>query len=227
MFLADPAQAIYPNHFPLVRRELASRRPWNVVLRTPYRSTREIYTFASSLYADVPEIHVDVRELRDGSRNGPRPSISVFGQRVEAENALVAAIREEIECEGELARRLEEIAVLVTTNAERTNVIRALGAAGIEATVIEPRNVSLDTPTLKVVTVHSAKGLDFPSVYLFCFKTPESPSPEQRALLYVALTRSSFRVSVICDKDTLSPLLRELDPETYTLGGTAQGLLAV
>jgi superfamily I DNA/RNA helicase len=227
MFLADPAQAIYPNHFALTRREFASRRPWNVVLRTPYRSTCEIYAFASSLYVNVPEIHADVRELRDGSSHGPRPVISVYGARTEADTALVAAIRGELAPEGELARRPEEIAVLVSSNAERSRVLTILESAGIEASFIDRSNVNLDAPCVKVLTVHAAKGLDFPSVYLYRFYRLGEPSLEDRALFYVGLTRSSFSLSVFCDRDTLSPLLHDLDPETYDLSGTAHGLLAV
>ena len=227
MVLADPAQEIYANGFAQARREFAPRGAQSVVLRTPYRSTREIYALASSLYRGLPEVHRDVRELRDGSRHGPRPVVSVYGARAEADAALLTAIRGELAPGGEPARRPEEIAVLVSSNAERSRVLALLEQAGIKASFIDRSNANLDVPCVKVLTVHAAKGLDFPSVYLYRFKSPEAPTIEDRALLYVGLTRSSFSVAVICDRGTLSSLLSDIDPETYDLSGTAQGLLAV
>jgi superfamily I DNA/RNA helicase len=224
MILADPAQAIYPNGFRLARREFAGGRPHNVVLRTPYRSTRQIYAFAASLYNGIPEHERDISELRDGTRIGPFPEVGIYSAQSETEEALVRAIQDELETE--TGRKLEEIAVLVCTRLMQERVIEALRSAAIPASVVDARHVDLDFPSVKVITIHSAKGLDFPSVHVFRFEAPHVEPSEARALLYVAITRASFRVNVLCDKDTLSPFLRDLDPQTYALLGTAAGLLA-
>lgn len=225
MVLADPAQGIYPNGFAWARREFAPRGAQNVVLRRPYRSTRQVHALASSLYANMPDMLRGLDELKPGVRDGPRPEVHLYASTSEAEQALVAAVRAEIEAAEDSGRRPEEIAVLVRTNEMKGHVIGLLQRSGITATSVERGQTRLDRPGVKVMTVHASKGLDFPSVYVFQFASRLGDSPEERSLLYVALTRSSFRLTLVCDKDHLSPLLQDLDPQTYVLRGTARGLL--
>jgi ATP-dependent exoDNAse (exonuclease V) beta subunit len=113
----------------------------------------------------------------------------------------------------------------VYRNSERDELCKLLSANGIAAEAVDASNVWLDRQTVKVMTVHAAKGLDFPSIYLYRFMAERTEPSEQRALMYVALTRSSFRLTVMCDRSTVSPLLEDLEPSTYRLTGTARGVL--
>jgi superfamily I DNA/RNA helicase len=232
MVLADPAQAIYPNGFYLARREFAPHGVQSIPLRVPYRSTRQIHACAMSLFDNAPDLRSDMPELRDAPRHGPLPHVEISASVAEAEAALVAAIGAEL---ADHDRRPEEIAVLFTSKRGRVRIQHLLEEAGIPLSVIDGfapeagnrRDMNLDFPAVKLLTVHAAKGLDFPSVYVFSFEARVGESEaENRSLLYVALTRSSFSLTVISAKQALSPLLQDLAEGTFTLSGTASGLLA-
>ena len=82
----------------------------------------------------------------------------------------------------------------------------------------------------KLITMHSAKGLEFPVVFLvdvakdkiplvFMVKhqeeLPEQIEQEQK-LFYVAMTRASERLYVLYPRDRPSPFLEYLAPATVT-----------
>lgn len=222
MVLADPAQGIYPNGFRLARREFAPRGAQNITLRKPYRTTREVFQLAASLYRDTPETADDLKELNPPERQGPRPVIEVCSSVAEAESTLTTLVGSLL-AEG---REPAEIGVLVTSREQRSRVANLLGAAGLPVREVDP-DPALDVPAVKTLTVHAAKGLDFPAVILFRFKAGTYLSPDEaRALLYVAITRSSYSLHLITDRDSLPDLFADLDPDTFDLQGTAKGLLA-
>ena len=106
MVLADPAQTIYPSRYPDARRAWDARGRQNVVLRLPYRSTRQIHALAASLEGD----DADVVHLQPSTRDGPLPVVRVEATAREQERALVDCIAAEIADEQE-ERRPSEIAV--------------------------------------------------------------------------------------------------------------------
>ena len=72
-----------------------------------------------------------------------------------------------------------------------------------------------DGASVSVATIHAAKGLDFTSVYLLDPVLDVIPIDSRRAQFYVALTRSSRNLSIVCCADARSPLLDDLDPACY------------
>ena len=223
--LADPTQSIYPSGFYWARQEIAPRGSQNVVLRSPYRSTQEIHALARSLYDSVEEAERDVIDLAPSDRNGPKPVVRIEQDEAGSREALVETVQVEL-ADQTIPRKPQEIGILTYSNNERDSVCNLLESHGIASEVVDAGNVRLNHPAVKVLTVHSAKGLDFPSVYLYRFTGHRTDPAERRALLYVALTRSAFRLTLLCDKDTICPVLEELNPDAYQLTGPAKGLLA-
>jgi ATP-dependent exoDNAse (exonuclease V) beta subunit len=86
--------------------------------------------------------------------------------------------------------------------------------------------VKLADGRIKLLTIHSAKGLDFPIVYFFdATKTGfRKMETNERFLFYVALTRSAFKLTVLTVADDAHGLLAELDPDAYEIGGSAANL---
>ena len=95
-----------------------------------------------------------------------------------------------------------------------------------------------------LMTIHSAKGLEFPTVFVVGLEENIFPSPmctnsmreleEERRLLYVAITRAEKHCILTCaqnrfrygrmEYDTPSRFIRDIDPELLEVHGEAGGV---
>jgi DNA helicase-2/ATP-dependent DNA helicase PcrA len=83
----------------------------------------------------------------------------------------------------------------------------------------------------KLITINSAKGLEFPIVFLVDVHEGELPRNlfvdnedelaaelrRERRLLYVGMTRAARRLYLVCCQRDASRFLREIDPDTVRL----------
>ncbi len=215
MVFSDAAQSIYPHGFTWAQRELRPPRSRVRVLRVPYRSTRQVHALAASLYGSDEEMYRELGEMRPGDRDGPVPVLAHIPTAQQELEFIADAIR----AETERGRPPSQIAVLASRNRRAQQAAKQLIEQGIEAAVVS--RSAPDGSSVSVLTVHSAKGLDFSSVYLLDFEPRGDSTASERAQLYVALTRSSNALTIVCRPRTRSPLLDDLDPECYR----TQGLL--
>ena len=94
-----------------------------------------------------------------------------------------------------------------------------------------------------LMTIHSAKGLEFPTVFIVGLEENIFPSPmctnsmreleEERRLLYVAITRAEKHCILTCaqnrfrygrmEYDTPSRFIRDIDPELLDVEGESRG----
>lgn len=210
LILADPAQSLYPGRFLWARREFGPRGRQALTLRRPYRSTRQIHALAASLYANVDETRREIGEMAEAEREGPLPRVARFVTEQEG----LAVIVEWIQAELGQGRPAGQIAVLAGRNRRRDEARVALEQAGLSALTVD-RDSPPDGASVAVATIHAAKGLDFTSVYLLDPVLDVIPIDSRRAQFYVALTRSSRNLSIVCCADARSPLLDDLDPACY------------
>ncbi len=215
LVLADPAQELYPGTFLWARREFRPRGGRARVLRRPYRSTRQIHALAASLYAGVEETRREIDEMTESQREGPLPRLAKFATEREGLEAVVGWIDAEIAH----GRPAGQIAVLTGSNRQRDEASAAVDRAGVPVISVD-RAAPPDGVSVSLATVNAAKGLDFASVYLLDpglrFGSPSS----RRARFYVALTRSSRYLCIVCCREADSPLLDDLDPACYVrIGG--------
>ncbi|MEP0914222.1 ATP-binding domain-containing protein [Leptolyngbya sp. GB1-A1] len=76
----------------------------------------------------------------------------------------------------------------------------------------ESRNYDADAPSIKLITMHFSKGLEFSVVFVpgsgFLPNAQSTPAEEAR-LLYVAMTRAINRLILTCDRESeFTPKLR-------------------
>lgn len=134
--------------------------------------------------------------------------------RTEINAAVVERVR------GQIADRPpSQIAILTSTRARCSELQRVLAAAGIEAKVVAGDSVVGSGESVTIVTVHSAKGLDFPSVHLVDFRPVSRVGQSARAELYVALTRSSSDLDLYVDLTNYPEEMTWLEAERYDLDG--------
>jgi superfamily I DNA/RNA helicase len=230
--LADVAQSIYPSGFYWAQRELRARGGQVNYLRTSYRTTREVHALAQSLYDGVPdaELQQDLGATYPPARSGPLPELAVHESVEEEASWLAAAIRRDLEGDAEHGGwRPEQIAVLAQTRAALARIATALSAAGLPIPAREREGYRLDlsAATIKLATIHSAKGLDFPVVYLAGLTKSDlfesDTGPGLRPLLYVGMTRSGFRLVLSTIEGVVHPLIEALPPDRYqTTGGAGE-----
>ena len=223
--LADPAQAIYRHGQYWAQREVIRSPGRNTVtLRRSHRLTRQLHALAGSVYAGDEEMRAEIVETQSPTRDGPRPQFWAHESAAEQEWAIVDEIARLLqggdgaEADGR-AWLPEQIGVLGSTWRTLNRVAKAIERHGIPSELTqESRAVHFDDRSVKLMTLHSAKGLDFPVVILVDFapvgsqgRDGDSTSPEARSQLYVALTRSSYRLIISSQRRTLAPPLTDLD----------------
>ena len=101
-----------------------------------------------------------------------------------------------------------------------------------------------DQPKVTLMTIHAAKGLEFPTVFVVGLEENIFPSPmcvgsmreleEERRLLYVAITRAEKHCILTCAQnrfrygkmefDTPSRFIKDIDPSLLRVEGSAGGL---
>lgn len=200
LLLYDDAQSIYAGKrkgfsFASVGIEARGR---TTILKLNYRNTMEILA-AARVFAeevlnaeDSDEDGVPVLAPQSAGRRGPFPElIRCDSQR--AEVALIVRRIREAQAEG---RSLNDIAVLFRNAYQADAVAEGLRRHGIAATLAkEAKKTDLfaGTPSVKIVSMHSSKGLEFGLVFIpeLCALPNRHHSEEEEArLLYVAMTRA-------------------------------------
>ncbi len=210
--IGDPNQAIYgfrganvENFLTFEKRYVGAR---TVTLQTNYRSTPTIVEAAHNLIG-----HEAPRTQR--IETGDKITLAAFASPRQEAYWIVKQI------EGLIGGMYHEsgmhdthyhpgdIAVLYRFNAIGKELEKAFVQAGIPHMLITEKNlddIAFDTFCVPLMTMHAAKGLEFPVVFIAGLEDGVSPSfqfndapheerlAEERRLLYVALTRAKDRL---------------------------------
>jgi superfamily I DNA/RNA helicase len=197
------------------------------LLRANYRSTREIGEAAQSYLStgildDEPVEHKYMH-------NGPWPVMREVCSSEEEIQLLVQFVRRATR---ELRFSLGSCAVLCPTNESGRTLAASLKRGGIEAAFMEGKDLDLSWRGVKVLTLNSAKGLEFPIVALAGFAgsryasvSPDGEKEEElarlRRTIFVGMTRAMRALLVIVPAGTHSPLLTGFDARYWHLKNTA------
>lgn len=169
----DPNQALYRDAEPA--SVLRGRTVEHVGLERPYRSTRQILEVTSALDETLA---VSGREQAFEGE----PVDLVWAENVTEITCAVARDIELLLAHEE--RTLQEIGVLMTRKWDIGKVLYALKNADIPARAVYPNQADefdLSEPSVKVMTVHSAKGYEFDVVFLVGLEYLRDPDGSERA----------------------------------------------
>jgi superfamily I DNA/RNA helicase len=197
------------------------------VLRTVYRSTYEIGQATQSYLSTgiLDDEPVEYKYLH----NGPLPVVrEVIGDEEEVQ-LLMQFMHGAAH---DLRFSLGSCAVLCPTNDSGRALATSLKRGGIEATFMESKDLDLSWRGGKVLTLNSAKGLEFPIVGLagfagtrYALATPETEKEEalarMRRTLFVGMTRAMRALLVIVPAGTASPLLTGFDARYWHIKNAA------
>ena len=127
--------------------------------------------------------------------------------------------------------RIGSCGILCPTERGGEAIAKGLSERGLQATYMPGRDVDLRKPGIKVLTLKSSKGLEFPIVALAGFLDAPYPMLRQglndeereellgkeRRTLYVAMTRAMRALLVIAPASAPSPLLQGFDGQHWNL----------
>lgn len=224
LLLYDDAQTIYGRSgrrkfsFASVGIQAQGR---TTILRLNYRNTLEILAtakaFAQELLTgeDADDDHVPVIAPESAGRRGAMPRLIRAASPWDETRIIALDIRDAI---GHGASP-DDFAVLCRSKAVCAHIASRLEAAGLPVVLADDANKRRlfdGEPAVKVMTMHSSKGLEFESVFIpgTCRIGQRDPDDndamrEEARLLYVAMTRALGSLTLLHQAET--PLTRRLE----------------
>lgn len=224
-FAADDKQSLYSRNYTWTvvhpRLQFKGR---TALLRRNYRSTAEIDKAAFDILSTLESTEDNSRS--QSVNNGPMP---VLLQGVAGDREGEWAARFIRQMARHLRMKISSAAVLVPNKYVGQAIASEISAAGVVAQFFAGRELDLRADVVKVMTMHSAKGLEFPVVVLAGFvdgtyRLPVSDNDSyeewlvnERKLLYVGMTRAMRGLMVIVNDSCQHQALMELSSENWAV----------
>lgn len=223
-FAADSKQSLYSRNYTWTSANPRLQfRGRTANLKRNYRSTAEIDRAAFSLLR--PE-EAESLEPSTSIHDGPMP-VLVRGLRSEEEPEWIGRFVRQVS--KHLHLKQSAAAVLVPTAEIGERMASALSERGLPAKYFKGRDLDLRQDVIKVMSLFSAKGLEFPIVVVAGFHDGTYPVPEdfeepelfaermrhERRLLYVAFTRAMRGLMVMVPADCRHEALNQLDSSQW------------
>jgi len=225
-FAADNKQSLYSRNYTWSSAHPRLQfRGRTAVLSRNYRSTREIDRASFSVL--VAEEGDDL-VASDSVHDGPLP---VLARDVAADAQAEWIARFVRQMARHLYLKTSAAAVLVPNAAAGETIAEELRAHGIDARFFAGRDLDLKLDVVRVLTLHSAKGLEFPIVIIAGLDSGTWPVPEdfdepdlfaerarnERRVLYVGLTRAMRGLMLLIPQGCRHPAVVDLDVDQWHL----------
>ncbi len=227
----DSEQMIYRGTSPFLDAGMDMRRVTTVVLSQVYRNTIPVFEFARRLREMIP----DAEDAGPGhaTRMGPLPEVCFASGWNGMLDHLVERIRALAFREDSL---YEPGSIAVLTLGRPEDYAARLEARNIKVCLAKNDDVDFSrTDAVFVSTIHTAKGMDFPVVFVLLDEIeeqrrfylddgadPEACAPRLMRLLYVASTRGMDMLEICCQQTGTGG---RLVPELRAINAAHQGML--
>ena len=214
LLAGDADQSIYQPGFSYIRGglDITGR---SRILKTNFRNTVQIHELAE-LFRKKTSGPDDLDNTPHAFRDGPMPELF---QSKNLENLLQLVLDRIDFFTKILGYDPENICILTPSSNDFASIIKKLEAENYTLAKIKDKDFEFDqSDSLRISTLHSSKGLDFP-VVLLCLphepKTRENYDDEtneqlQRNLLYVAMTRAMDHLNVFTPESPTGPAIADL-----------------
>ncbi len=231
---ADANQSIYGSGFRWtdVHEDLRFQGRTGI-LRANHRSTREIGEAAHAYLHDGALDEEDTGD-RTYTQAGPLPAVRAVASAYDETQLLARFLRE---ASRSFRLGVGACAVLAPSEDAGKHIAAWLADAGVPAVFMPGLQLDLGHTAVKVLTLQSAKGLEFPIVAVAGMVDGPVPGTSRggdaderaeslaraRRTLYVAMTRAMRALLVVTPANKQSPLLTGFDPQLWNtrVDGTA------
>ncbi len=229
LLLYDDAQTIYEKQkrqqfsFKQVGIQAQGR---TTILKLNYRNTHEILAVASAFAQEVLATGATASEdepirvhPQSAGRHGPQPVLIRLPSFKREADYLVQRVQQ-FQQQG---IAWNQMAIVYRARFMGEQICQQLKAAGIPVEWVnetqDSRNFRLTEQSIKLITMHSSKGLEFPIVLipgLGFMPLQSAPPAEEAKLLYVAMTRAIDQLVMTCDRSSafVSRLEKVLEGES-------------
>jgi superfamily I DNA/RNA helicase len=190
-------------------------------LRRTYRTTRQIYDLAGCLLDESDDLQEELAQMLPPDRFGTRPLFLIEADKKNLLDLLIDRIAQ-VAAE----KPANQIGIIAAKWDTLKDIEQRLVERGIPTAPAERGTIRLNEASVKLLSMHSVKGLDFPYVFLVGPRaydlggTTHNLLPETRRLFYVALTRASENLTVGILAGKHHPLLEKLDDALYEAQGS-------
>lgn len=195
------------------------------ILRRNYRSTKEIATAAGKLLTAGDSADSEAVQ-QSFIHSGPPPVVYAADGTSDQARWLAEQIWKAAQ---DLHLPVNSAAVLVPSKSLGQTFAKLLKTHGLPARFMAGRDIKLEERAVKVMTLHSAKGLEFPIVALAHVEADRLPKETtatdaqdiaehhnaQRRLMYVGCTRAMRYLFVTHDRSLPSPFLEQLSEDCW------------
>lgn len=224
LFLTDVAQSIYSHSwlskhsFKSIGFNMAGK---SNILSKNYRTTKQIAMAAYSLLGKDVTLNMsdDFVEPVLVERNGVKPQYHSFGEAKEEFSFVTKEIKKLLL---DSKFDLMDIAIVAKTWSYLENIQNHLLCHGIDAILLrkEKADAYCMEDKVQLLTLHSAKGLEFPIVFVVGLNEgiipfSEEKKEEERKLLYVGMTRAR-EMLYMSSSNKASCFIGEIAAEYFT-----------
>lgn len=228
---ADKGQSIFRRNFSFMSLGIDVRGHRSKQLRTSHRTTKQIARLANSLQQSDRRLMKDDEFLPgvEPERTGDQPELWTSSNLAD-ELTLIGRLAQEAANRqvGDPGReRLPIVGIMVPTNDRVEQISAELDRLKLPWVNIKDEEADLLGPGIKLITYHSAKGLEFDHAICTGLKEGQLPMAmhdpgddeeqhvaAQRKLLYVGMTRAKYKLSLSAVR-TYSRFVAELDKWSY------------
>lgn len=179
------------------------------ILKINYRNTQEILHVAASFAkellspAEADEDHVPLLHPMSAGRHGPRPIIINLPTLGDESEWIINQLKEA----NRMGTPWKDMAVLYRNYDPVGKLMnQKLKSAGVPVSWQKEVKFTNGQDTVKLITMHSSKGLEFPFVAipgLGLMPDKDAAVEDEARLLYVAMTRATSQLVMSCDRESV------------------------
>ena len=223
--LADPAQSIYYRGVSWKEGGINVRGNRTKTLAKNFRNTQQILEAARYILEGCDDLKLENEFIHPSSthRLGPKP---ILAQYEEPSNAMQFVVENIVKLCQSGKYRPGDIAILSRNDGIPFAALRKLlSKEDIPWTHFREPKFEILENQVKLVTMHSAKGLEFPVVFIIDLcegtipfitssETEEADLAQERKLFYVSMTRASERLYLLHPKRDRCRFIRDISEDT-------------
>lgn len=222
--LADPAQSIYYRGIPWKEVGINIQGRTRILAKN-YRNTRQILEAARPIAEGCKDL-LEADEFippTSTDRRGPKPVVAMYRSPQPSNRFLIDEI---IKLCRSRSYRPGDIAILARSSSLYSHIAKEFRSASLPIKRFRDVDFDILENHVKYVTMHSAKRLEFPVVFILGLddkympfidpksETKEEDELQERKLFYVSMTRAAEQLYLLHPQRNRSRFLQDIDEST-------------